>query len=560
MTDPYRRELFGQDVAYVIVNSPMLTDHVQRRLASMYDISVTDSNNINAGSDNTKKRDKNSRRATHVKMFPGAIVCSLLRSNIERLVDERNNYVALEKTDGVRYLLLLTSFQNTPYAILVDRKMEMRIVNLDLPYKVYEKEVLFDGELAQNIDNGLYTFLIFDLVYTGISDARGETFSRQTGYATRMKQANDLIRENWQKTTTTDAEYKGYSSNNGNGNSIAEANNSKNTFKIKVKRYVKLADFANIFANACQHNTWTHHGFHIDGFVFVPSRQVVEPFRNQQQYKFKPTERHTIDVQLMQVGGKQNRDSLQFELLAKNSRNSPARLALVEPCALNLSFLEKHRINMQQCHDKKINFIVECSWDTTLKCWILQQPRSDKQTPNSLHTIEQTKLNIDEDIKLDELVSLFAKKYHNAEAAQEVATQLKVTEATELVAATDFDESKSATDAKKGPFVHPSRQTNFQSTTAGSHLLPLFYSANNCDAGCDCTFCTKKQHDQSPITYDPEENWQISAGDEKQAKKRKCLTATSAQQAKTFFENLDLDILLQQANDPTKLEALKKTL
>ena len=37
--------------------------------------------------------------------------------------------------------------------------MEMRIVNLDISLPLFEEEALFDGELAQNIENGLFTFL-----------------------------------------------------------------------------------------------------------------------------------------------------------------------------------------------------------------------------------------------------------------------------------------------------------------------------------------------------------------------------------------------------------------
>ena len=553
IAEPYRREPFAQDVAYVIVNSFSLTDHVERRLAYMYDISATDAGqeDYHAAAPPIKRdRDGTKRPATHVKMFPGAIVCSLLRSNIGALVDQRNNYVVLEKTDGVRYLLLLTTVNNTPYAILIDRKMEMRIVNVDIPLALYEQEALFDGELAQNVDNGLFTYLIFDLIYTSARNDRGEPLQRDTPYTYRMRRANDLIRGNWHKHLTTEAEYSVYSetSNATSGSNSQAAPRPKNTFAIKVKRYVQLSEFEKTFGDVCQRNVWTYHGFRIDGFIFVRGRQHVEPFRNTRQYKYKPADKHTIDVQLMASPTSAG----QYDLLAKNARNCPEKYAWLGLCPPNLAFLERHRKEMERCHRERINFIVECSWDSALRCWILLQPRLDKQVPNALHTIEQTKKNIDENITLAELVQAF-RPFVKSTPLQPMMPSpcANITATTNATTVATTNATTNATTTAR-PFIHPSRQRNFAPIPAGEHQLPWAHRTDlHDDGGCECEYCAGKRanvnvDEKQDLTeavkdlepYDPESNWQVET--EKETATVKPLT----------FSDADLEQLLAQMRDP----------
>ena len=494
MTD-FQREKFGQDVAYVVKNVPMLKAHVEARLAEMYNISSTN----NHGQD----RSKRPKLATNCNMFPGAIICSLLKSDVSSLVDEKNNYVALEKTDGVRYLLLLTTLNQIPYAILIDRKMEMRVVNLDFSIALYEQEALFDGELAQNIENGLFHFLIFDLIYTGVKLTSGEPLYRNAPYTLRMKQANNIVQTMWQKQIQTEADYS------------FSNTQVKNTFSIKVKRYISLCNFRETFRQTVEKNIWTHHGFRVDGFVFVRSRQRVEPFRNEEQFKFKPKHLHTIDVQLYRIS------SGSFDLLIKNSRNSPQFYAKLVLCAENLDFLSQNAPKIDEFEKTKQNFIVECEWNDKEQTWILKNHRVDKQTPNALNTIEQTKKNIEEDIKLEELVQKFDCLTFSGpnQIHRTMAHQLLESMDGENLAIKNDTHQKMITnqnsmayvapvapnEPKKGCFVHPSRVANIvacdnhfttkvesEKKPISQHKLSPIYDSdviNDCDSSC----CDKKK-------------------------------------------------------------------
>jgi len=467
MTD-FRQEPFAQHVAFVIQNVPMLKAHVEARLARMYSVSA-----LNEDCD----RGKRQRTATNCAMFPGAIVCSLLRSDVRALTDPRNNYVALEKTDGVRYLLLLTTLEKIPYAILIDRKMEMRVVNLDFSFSLFEQEALFDGELAQNIENGLYTFLIFDLIYTGVRNQNGERLYKDTPYTQRMRQANHIVKTMWQKQVSTEAEYRVYSDGEQPQPSI------RNTFSLKVKRYVPLPEFSETFKQVVEQNTWKHHGFRIDGFIFVRSRQPVEPFRNEQQFKYKPASLHTIDVQLFRTNGNS------FDLLIKNTRNCPQLYSKLVVCPENDAFLAQYSEEIAKCEQSKLNFIVECSWSEQNHCWILKNPRFDKQTPNALNTVEQTKKNIQENIKLEELVERFqtlSQTSQQKSQTNDAATNLQMRNSNNFVlTTTTTTTTQQESTQPKGCFVHPSRLQNITS----------------------CSVATTKQlQPLNPLEYDPEQN------------------------------------------------------
>ncbi len=436
----FRQEPFGQDVAFVVENVPMLRKHVEARLARMYNISAL-------SDDRGDDRSKRPRTATNCSMFPGAIVCSLLRNDLRALTDSRNNYVALEKTDGIRYLLLLTTLENIPYAVLIDRKMELRVVNLDFSLALFEQEALFDGELAQSVENGLYTFLIFDLIYTNVRTQNGDRIYRDSSYTQRMRHANHLVKTMWQKQVSTDAQYQVYSER--------PVQAIKNTFYIKVKRYVPLVEFNETFKRVIEQNDWTHHGYKIDGFIFVKSRQTVEPFRNENQFKYKPTHLHTIDVQLYR-----ERIGSPYELLIKNSRNSPQFYSKLVLCQENTSFVVTHEQEIIRHEQQKRNYIVECSWNSDQQCWILKMPRLDKQTPNALNTIELTRKNIQENITLSEL----AEKFNSLERREPSSSTFSNTPVV-----TEQKTMQQTDETKRGCFVHPSR---LQNISQSSSLLP----------------------------------------------------------------------------------------
>lgn len=479
MTDFEPPQPFGQGICFVVKPTSQLLSHVHAQIAQRYRIVEQPQSTVSRNARRTTTRrspslqQQRQRIAKVCRVFPGAIVCSLLRSDLPKLAEPRE-YVALEKTDGVRYLLLLTTLHQNPYAVMIDRKMQMRVVNLDFPKELYERDVLFDGELAQNRENGLYTYLVFDLIYAqNRADSKYE-LNHTTPYTIRMKLAQELVQTYWKKDLAIEADYNAY----GDTGSAKVRANVKNTFAIKVKRFVPCEKFMEVFRSVFEDGVWRHNGYDIDGFIFVRARQKIEAMRNLQQFKYKPADKQTIDVQLIPQDCNTALcvDSA-YNLLGKNAQNQPELLSPLNLCERNRLFLQQNLPTLQQFVSRRENYVVECGWDAVLQCWVLLQHRTDKSTPNAMHTIRKTKQNIDENITLQELEDLFqSQQRQRTFANRPFATQMQ----------------------NLPTFATPSSGA---AMPAHQHSLPSFFTEEFCNDGCTCTYCASQK-------YDPETNWQ----------------------------------------------------
>lgn len=96
--------------------------------------------------------------------FPGCQPVSLMRENLPQLVAHADDYYVTKKTNGTRYLLVLTSRNRyqEQYQLLINRKYEIRLVKLEAPLILYDCTIL-DGELIQEPD-GSHVFHVFDIV------------------------------------------------------------------------------------------------------------------------------------------------------------------------------------------------------------------------------------------------------------------------------------------------------------------------------------------------------------------------------------------------------------
>jgi len=91
-------------------------------------------------------------------------------THLDRILSDKDNYLLCEKSDGVRFIMLVLS---NGYCILTGRyqrgnKYVFFLINSDIyvPSKNTEMKVdyAFDGELISSNDNE-FQFLIFDSLY-----------------------------------------------------------------------------------------------------------------------------------------------------------------------------------------------------------------------------------------------------------------------------------------------------------------------------------------------------------------------------------------------------------
>lgn len=305
--------------------------------------------------------------------FPGAVPCSIMREDLDLL--RKEHYVAFEKTDGTRYLMLCTSLPAprrgdppTNFCVLVNRRWEARIVRVQFAQDVYDRNTLFDGELVQNTETGRWVFLIFDLV------SSGHVSTSRDNYVKRMKSAHQIVHNSLRQEPSVDA------------------------FDISVKRYEKMEQMDRLY-NAEKN----YRGFPTDGYVFMPVRRFVAPFRNRQILKWKDSSNSTVDFQL--------RFSAEngLEYWMKDTHSAPKYFG---PVAIDFTLAESHTELIQKYAERVRSAgdqpIVECAFDQSRHLWYMVCERNDKQSPNAEYTVQRTLDNVRENITKDELFHIIA--------------------------------------------------------------------------------------------------------------------------------------------------------
>lgn len=114
----------------------------------------------------------------HYSAFPGTMPVAFTRRNIEIVQAPQNDYYASEKTDGVRYILVV----HNGSATLMDRK-EKGFTTLGLPWwgqlKSMPEGTVIDGEYVWHIGEKRYIFLAFDLICIGGTSCANEKLVRR---------------------------------------------------------------------------------------------------------------------------------------------------------------------------------------------------------------------------------------------------------------------------------------------------------------------------------------------------------------------------------------------
>lgn len=220
-------------------------------------------------------------RLTH---HPAPNPVSLTRECFKLL--SSNEYVVSEKTDGVRYLLLISQFSDgkRPFAVLVDRAFKMYQIQICAPAYIY-KGSLFDGELVWDNESGFMKFLIFDVV----------AFAGKSVKSYHLMQRYEIINQ----TFLSSAEW-----NKSHIKDYAVAADTASGFAAQKKivcipepnnllfLYSKPCVPFNLFGSLLRTKT-THAS---DGFIMTPVRCPV--LQNSHQSMFKWKHSPTIDIKV----------------------------------------------------------------------------------------------------------------------------------------------------------------------------------------------------------------------------------------------------------------------
>ncbi len=287
------------------------------------------------------------------------------------------NFCAALKTDGVRSMLLMTMYENSPIAVLIDRKMDCREIEIWAP-RGYFDDTLYDGEIvteeSETVDR-IDVFLTFDMyVNQGTSMLLDD-------YTTRIDSMNKSILET---TSSENIEC-----------SVAEMNKvyipSLTGMIIRPKCILPVSEVRSVWTRRLN----TPHLN--DGIIFTPNTTVMATTR---VYKWKPL--HTIDVHIFRDDTKPyiNQSNQLVPQLTIHDRQKVYHLDEVRTNILVKSYFDKNI-------DKDF-VIVECTCDISSHdnkvSFLPIRIRGDKTKPNNAYVTKETLINIKENLKFTDLV------------------------------------------------------------------------------------------------------------------------------------------------------------
>lgn len=171
--------------------------------------------------------------------FPGPHPISIERKHIPLL--RSKEYVVCEKTDGTRYLLVCIRSGGYKYSVLVNRKMDMKVVTVAMPC-----DTLLDGELIGD------TFMIFDAVVLA------GKLVRDLNYLDRLREAEAVTK------------------------------GPKMGLKLQMKTMWPVSAAAEIWSKNPES----------DGLIFTPVHEPVRMETHETMFKWKPMDRITVDFKL----------------------------------------------------------------------------------------------------------------------------------------------------------------------------------------------------------------------------------------------------------------------
>lgn len=312
-----------------------------------------------------------------VQHFPGCNPVPLVASTLPLLREHR--HMATLKIDGVRHLLLLTTNDGgAPVAVLIDRARTMYEVAIVANAEWFEQGTLFDGELAFHgpACDALH-YLVFDVVCV-----KGERVA-QRAFGDRLQ----LIHESILAVEEEEGEEDTLEAAVGEQNRIASAHATPYELTLLAKPFAPLARARDLWASreASPYRT--------DGLILARvDAPIVTGTARGVMLKWK--EHHSVDVVLVPPPPPPAGST-------KRRRGAPAappvwRVLVNADGGSELVPLEE----AVRVRENKITASLSSTSTVVLECHVTVDDgettlhptrlRTDKPTPNALHTVRST--------------------------------------------------------------------------------------------------------------------------------------------------------------------------
>ncbi|PXF49483.1 mRNA-capping enzyme subunit alpha [Gracilariopsis chorda] len=326
------------------------------------------------------------QRATNspdpVYRFPGTMPLTLSRRHFG-MVDS-NDYVALEKSDGTRYMLFAVSNN----VLLIDRSMKFYAVEpypqvLTPGFTEQQQDTILDGELTYNMITQLWEYLIYDCVAIN-----GNTDIAQQGFRARMSAAEEYV-----------------------AGPRLWAPFCAGLLRIRIKDYYEKTDIRRLFA----HIKKDPHGKYLyvnnerrdgvlcnenDGVILAPVGIPYKVKRCDALLKWKPPHLNSIDftLQLERAHDERRKEPTVKPYIAYKGERGLIRLRQV-------IIPSKQRRKWAADFDRFNGAVVELAYDKLAGEWRFLRVRDDKEGPNFASTVIDTLETIVESVERDEFVA-----------------------------------------------------------------------------------------------------------------------------------------------------------
>jgi hypothetical protein len=350
---------------------------------------------------------------------------SLERSDMETLRSRK--YMVSEKTDGIRYLLLLTQYPQKmggqPCAIMLNRSYDMYEVRVTAE-EDYWKGTLFDGELVWEYEGGQYMpprqmMLIFDMIACRGVSYVDQAFPKRFAIVAEVfdLMGKDITQDprKWIELAPELAEQHKI---------VCEGNQYALAFSAKRVLAFEQLDVVWRGRTSLKHKS--------DGLIFTPVNEGVRLGTHNTMFKWKS--HHTIDVTWTATFHCDGRWShvAKYGMAGQEVRGDEEGVAVEKPIELcphgdktaeviplviiPTDYAHKLMSYYHQRNKHTFSIIVECAcklpstsdWingEAMVECTVLKI-RSDKQFPNQRNTIEKTLRNIRENISIKDLMDI----------------------------------------------------------------------------------------------------------------------------------------------------------
>ena len=275
-------------------------------------------------------------------IFPGSQPVSIEYRHFNIL--KSNQYVVCEKTDGVRFMMLVFLYNNKKQCVFINRALDMYTCPLNFKTDVYKGSIL-EGEMYGDV------FMIYDILLSC-----GETVSN-CDFLTRLKSIEKI------KKMLTCLKY--------------------DPIKLKIKTFHIMNEYRQFLEEYLPTVTET-----IDGLIFTPVNDTVKKGTHETMFKWKPRDKNTIDFQV-----KRGTDAWRLYVQEKGKLIYESEIPYVMVPENARTWIEE-------------NAIIECQYmfnDTTM-WWKPVNRRYDKTFPNSRRTFYRTLVNIKEDISITDFL------------------------------------------------------------------------------------------------------------------------------------------------------------